>query len=57
MQEFVNLSIERYNQLIRLENDANLLKAVISDAHDNYRSIERDDIKILYTMFIGNKED
>lgn len=55
--ENVSITAERYEQLIRAEQDANLLKALITDCHENYHSVSREDLNLLYTMFIGKKEE
>lgn len=53
----INISEERYAQLIRAEQDANRLKAMIAYAYEEYRPIDRGDLTVLYTMFIGKKEE
>lgn len=57
METYLTLSTERYEQLLRAEHDANHLKALIADRNDNYHGITRDDLNLLYTMFIGKKEE
>ena len=57
MNETITISMERYNQLIRAEHEANHLKSLISDCHENYHNITREELNLLYTMYIGNKED
>ena len=54
---YVAIPLERYEQLIRAEHDANHLKAIITDCHENYHSIARGDLDLLYSMYIGKKED
>lgn len=53
----VTISVERFQQLIRAEHEANHLKSLIVDCHENYHSVTRDDLNLLYTMYIGKKED
>lgn len=53
----ITISVERFEQLLRAEHDANHLKALIADCHGNYHSITREDLNLLYTMYFGNKED
>lgn len=57
MEDKVTISIERYDQLIRAENDANHLKAMIFDKCKTYESIPYKEIVTLYAMYFGNKED
>ncbi len=47
----------RLEQLHKAEQDANLLKTVIARAYEKYETIDRDTLKVLYTMFIGEKEE
>ena len=56
-EQEVTISGERFQQLIRAEHDANQLKAIIADCHENYHSITREDLDLLYSMYIGKKED
>lgn len=51
------VSIPRYDELIRAEQDANYLKALIAEKYENYGSFSREELKMLYTMFIGKKEE
>ena len=53
----VCISLERLQQLIRAEHDANHLKALISEKFENYGTFDRDDIKFLYTMYCDKKEE
>ena len=53
----ISITEVRYEQLIRAEQDAKLLKALITDCHENYHSVSREDLNLLYTMFIGKKEE
>ena len=57
MEERISITAERYEQLIRAERDASLLKALLTDCHENYHSVSREDLNLLYTMFIGKKEE
>lgn len=47
----------RLEQLIKAEQDANLLKAIIKDAYEEYHAVDRGVLTALYTMFIGKKEE
>ena len=49
----MEIGIERYTQLIRAEQDANCLKALIAEKFENYGMIDREDLKMLYHLFIG----
>lgn len=57
MNENITISADRYEQLIRAEHDANILKAIIADAYEEYHAIDRGVLTTLYTMFIGKKEE
>ena len=53
----VGISMERFQQLIRAEQDANHLKTLIADKVENYGSFSRDEMKLLYTMYCDKKEE
>ena len=53
----MDICITRLEQLIKAESDANMLKAFLADKYENYGSITRGDLELLYTMFIGKKEE
>lgn len=53
---YVMIAPERYEQLIRAEHDANQLKSFIAECHENYHIVSREELNLLYTMYIGNKE-
>lgn len=57
MEERVAITVERYNQLIRAEQDANQLKKLIAEKHESYDTIDRADIELLYTIYVGKKEE
>lgn len=57
MDEYISISEKRYEQLIRAEHDANILKAIIADSYEEYHAIDRGVLTTLYTMFIGKKEE
>ena len=52
MQE-VTISMERFQQLIRAEQDANQLKALITDKLEHYGTIDREVMKILSVLYCG----
>lgn len=54
---FIQVGSERLEQLHKAEQDANLLKAFIANAYEKYETIDRNTLKVLYTMFIGDKEE
>ena len=56
MEERVAITVERYNQLIRAEQDANQLKALISDAFENYEVIDRVKLALLNKLYFENRE-
>ena len=53
----VCISMERLQQLIRAEHDANHIKALISDKYEKYENFDREDLKFLHTMYCAKKED
>lgn len=53
----VCISMERLQQLIQAEHDANHLKGLIADRYESYRIIDRDELKLLNDMFCGKKEE
>lgn len=53
----VTISVERYEQLIRAEEDANQLKALIADAYENYATLDRVSLALLNKLYFGNKEE
>lgn len=53
----IAISTEIYQQLIRAKQDGDLLKAFIANAYEKYETIDRNTLKVLYTMFIGEKEE
>ena len=57
MEERVAITVERYNQLIRAEQDANQLKNLIADAYENYAVLDRTTLGLLYKLYFGNKEE
>lgn len=57
IERIVAISVERYDQLIRAEQDANQLKALISDSFENYEVIDRAKLALLNKLYFGNKED
>ncbi len=57
MEGYVAIAPERYEQLVKAEQDANLMKALIADAYEEYHAIDRGVLTTIYTMFIGKKEE
>lgn len=55
--ERIGLDVQRFEQLIKSEHDANYLKALIAEKYENYGTFSREELKILYTMFIGKEEE
>lgn len=53
----VCISLDRLQQLIRAEHDANHLKALIGEKHDSYGTFSREEIKMLYTLYCDVKEE
>ena len=57
MEERVTITVERYNQLIRAEQDANQLKMLISEKHEKYDTLDWAEMQLLYKIYVGKKED
>jgi len=57
MRECVVLPVDRYEQLVQGEHDAELLKKFIADKVENYGSVSREDMKLLYTLYCNKKEE
>lgn len=53
----VTISVERYDQLIRAEEDANQLKSLIADTFENYEVLDRAKLALLNKLYFGNKEE
>lgn len=56
-RQYATIELSQLEQLYKAEHDANMLKTVIAKAYENYDTIDRCTLKILYTMFIGEKEE
>lgn len=50
----VTISIERFQQLIRAEHDANALKALIASTVDRYCSLSLDELRLLDEIYRGD---
>lgn len=57
MEMNISLSIERYNQLVRAEHDANHFKALIAAKHKSYEDIPYTEVVTLDSMYNGDKEN
>lgn len=55
--ENIFLTMDRYDQLLRSEQDANYLKTLLAEKYEKYGTFSREELKILYTMFIGKEEE
>lgn len=56
-EPYIGIPQMRYEQLIKAEQDAKLLKAILADAYEEYHALDRGVLTTLYTMFIGKKEE
>lgn len=54
--KYTAVETTRLEQLIKAENDACMLKAIIATAYKGYETIDRGTLKVLYRMFIGEME-
>ena len=57
MNDHINISLERYDQLVRAEHDAHQFKAMIFDKCKTYESISYKEILTLYAMYFGKEEN
>lgn len=55
--KYVAIPLERYEQLIRAEHDANQLKALIEKKNEDYGTIDRNELLCLQAIYIGDKEE
>lgn len=53
----ISIPLWRYEQLLRSEHDANHLKTLVAEKLDNYGCIDRDELKLIHTMFFSKKEE
>lgn len=56
MERSITVGLERYEQLIRAEQDANQLKSLIADAYGNFDTIDRANLVLLHKIYFGSKE-
>lgn len=56
MERTISVGLERYEQLIRAEQDANQLKVLIADAYENFETIDRAKLALLNKIYFGSKE-
>lgn len=57
MENYIAVDEKRYDQLVRAEQDANYLKAFFANKYKDYGTVCRAELELLYTMFIGKKEE
>ena len=57
MENTVTISIERFQQLIRAEHDANQLKTLITDTYKSFDTLDRTKLTLLNKIYCGDKED
>ena len=53
----MEISIERYTQLIRAEHDANQIKTLLKQKLDTYGVIDREDLRLLVQLYCGEGEE
>jgi hypothetical protein len=53
----VTISIERFQQLIRAEQVANQLTAMIEDKEKHYGQIDHEDIRLLHLLLTGGDSE
>lgn len=56
-ERVITIPLDRYNQLLRAEQDANHLKAFLAKKYEAYGTVCRAELELLYTMIIGKKEE
>lgn len=54
---YVAIPLERYEQLIRAEHDANQLKSLIEKKSEVYGTIDRNEVTFLHAIYFGDKEE
>lgn len=57
MERSITVGLDRYEQLIRAEQDANQLKSLIADSFANYETIDRAKLVLLHKIYFGSKEE
>ena len=57
IENYVAIPLERYEQLIRAEHDANQLKSLLEDKHKDYGNIDYNEVCLLHNFYFGNKEE
>lgn len=53
---YVSITLERYEQLIRSEHDANQLKTLIANKASGYEAIDHQIVSSLNALYNGNQE-
>lgn len=56
MQE-ITISLERFQQLVRAEQDANFLKNLLAVKYNNFGIVDRDEVKLLCKIYFGDSEE
>lgn len=52
----VTISLERYDQLIRAEQDANVLKGIIASKVERFGGLSLDELRVLDDSYNGASE-
>lgn len=52
----ITISANRYEALVRCEHEANCLKNIIWRKFKEYGTFSREEIKMLYDLFVGDME-
>lgn len=52
----ITIPIERYDQLIKAEQDANVLKALLSAKVDDFSGLDLADIRVLHKAYCEGHE-
>lgn len=55
--EEVTITRYEFERLVRAEHDACHLKAIIAGKYENYGTIDRATIELLYNIYVGKKEE
>lgn len=55
MESFVTISRGLYTLLVKEAHDAECLKKLIGERYRDYRTISRDELGMLYTLYFGSE--
>ena len=53
----ITIPIERYDQLVKAEQDANILKGIIAAKVNRYSGLDLADLRVLHAAYNGGEEE